>query len=102
MRISDWSSDVCSSDLVDLGGRLGEREVGGPEAGGDPLTEHRGGEVVQRALQVGHRDALVDHQAVDLVEDRRVQIGRAPRRERVCQYVSSSVVQASLKKKKTK
>src|SRR3546814_17496906 len=22
MRISDWSSDVCSSDLVDLGGKL--------------------------------------------------------------------------------
>ena len=30
------------------------------------------GEVVERALQVGHRDALVDDQALDLVEDRGV------------------------------
>src|SRR3546814_8596026 len=27
MRISDWSSDVCSSDLARLGGRAGEGDV---------------------------------------------------------------------------
>src|SRR3546814_3197032 len=25
MRISDWSSDVCSSDLLDLSGRFGDQ-----------------------------------------------------------------------------
>src|SRR3546814_9994671 len=35
MRISDWSSDVCSSDLAD-GGRHGV--VDGADAGGDPGT----------------------------------------------------------------
>src|SRR3546814_17805695 len=32
MRISDWSSDVCSSDLYGMGHRLGAK------AGGDPLS----------------------------------------------------------------
>ena len=31
------------ADQVDLGRRLGEREVGRPEAGGDALAEQRGG-----------------------------------------------------------
>src|SRR3546814_3561914 len=34
MRISDWSSDVCSSDLADIGGQAqaSERPGGGQEA----------------------------------------------------------------------
>ena len=60
------------ADQVDLGARLGEREVRRPEPRRDPVTEHRGGEVVERALEVGHRDALVDGEALDLVEDRAV------------------------------
>src|SRR3546814_16735142 len=28
MRISDWSSDVCSSDLVEIGGQGAEGRVG--------------------------------------------------------------------------
>src|SRR3546814_12945066 len=42
MRISDWSSDVCSSDLLDEGtGALGDLGVG--DDGGDQLDqlEHR-------------------------------------------------------------
>src|SRR3546814_7609266 len=45
MRISDWSSDVCSSDLPDLRGDaalIGERIVGGNAAVGieaDDLAE---------------------------------------------------------------
>src|SRR3546814_20808549 len=35
MRISDWSSDVCSSDLADLRHRLG----GGP--GGEGAQQHQ-------------------------------------------------------------
>ena len=37
-----------------------------------PVAEHRRGEVVERALEVGHGDALVDDEALDLVEHRAV------------------------------
>ena len=57
---------------VDLGAGLGEREVRRPEAGVHALAEHRRGEVVEGALEVGHRDALVDDEALDLVEHRAV------------------------------
>src|SRR3546814_4335617 len=47
MRISDWSSDVCSSDLVD---------------GGDRFVEHAGGN--RHQLQaVATRPAVRRHQA---------------------------------------
>src|SRR3546814_17954516 len=80
MRISDWSSDVCSSDLV-----LVDQPV-------LPLAlavlAQRCVQRVVRALQPPvHRDHVG-------------QIGRASCRERVCQYVSISVVAVSLKKKK--
>src|SRR3546814_1768138 len=34
MRISDWSSDVCSSDLFEFGQRLAEQVAGGIAAAG--------------------------------------------------------------------
>src|SRR4051812_11131350 len=57
---------------VELGGRLGEGEVRRPQPGPHPLAEHRSGEVVERAAQVRHRDALVDAQPLDLAEHRRM------------------------------
>src|SRR3546814_8803218 len=44
MRISDWSSDVCSSDLLDGAGRNGRRDGGRPAGangagGGDPRRD---------------------------------------------------------------
>src|SRR3546814_12441178 len=55
MRISDWSSDVCSSDLLSLE-RLGERAE--PAGGVERLV----GDAVERevldALQRQHLDAL--------------------------------------------
>src|SRR3546814_13551653 len=98
MRISDWSSDVCSSDLIYPIGYLSGGVSGG-----------NGG-----AALVNPRPELL---GVDLVGDRTFfffalgwlaivlallirQIGRASCRERVCQYVSISVVAVSLKKKK--
>src|SRR3546814_13361979 len=97
MRISDWSSDVCSSDLritqllVTRDPRLGigrrERHL---------VEKARIGEQPQRLRHaLGHRPAL-EH--IGLRLQKPVEIGRASWRERVCQYVSSSVVAGSLKK----
>src|SRR3546814_6211101 len=78
MRISDWSSDVCSSDLFLL------------------LSE--GSEQAERVLVIGDEQVLgllimVEHHPVIFTpEARRLvsaegEIGRASCRERVCQYV---------------
>src|SRR3546814_2269537 len=70
MRISDWSSDVCSSDLFD--GYEGERfEVLGEQ------PAQRGAVLVENQI-VGS-----DGEPVAI----NYQIGRASCRERVCQYV---------------
>src|SRR3546814_12016866 len=41
MRISDWSSDVCSSDLLDAAGFVGGRAEGGKNLGAAALNGHR-------------------------------------------------------------
>src|SRR3546814_15234204 len=81
MRISDWSSDVCSSDLLPAG--------------------------LSRPAILAH--VLIDYRQVGLAGEAVVitvvpagEIGRASCRERVCQYVSISVVAVSLKKKQTR
>src|SRR3546814_7427720 len=91
MRISDWSSDVCSSDLGLLADNDGHRAaVLG--IGGFGRTEFGGAFL-----------AIADHVDAARVDAERrqviFQIGRASCRERVCQYVSISVVAVSLKKK---
>src|SRR3546814_3029956 len=80
MRISDWSSDVCSSDLVLALGRLLAQEHAheaslkmcgssdGRQLGGARRCRQQGSRLMQTPLC-----------------DR--QIGRASCRERVCQYV---------------
>src|SRR3546814_948049 len=70
MRISDWSSDVCSSDLA-LG--LALTAFGGPQA----HAANNDGSVA------GHTQAG----AVVVVANPATEIGRASCRERVCQYV---------------
>src|SRR3954471_14906045 len=57
---------------VDLDARLGEREEVRAQADVAALAEDRVGEAQQRALEVGERDVLVDGEALDLVELRRV------------------------------
>src|SRR3546814_6629465 len=78
MRISDWSSDVCSSDLPRVRPEIGDR-LG-------LLLEH------QHPVAVLERGA----RAIGLViiieglgrgGERAAKIGRASRRDRVCQYV---------------
>src|SRR3546814_6150517 len=91
MRISDWSSDVCSSDLLRDDGRaeivdLARLDVVRP-AFHDPqramLDEDRCGIgrdfPVPFLIALGHRD----HETVHM-------IGRESCRERVCQYESIS------------
>ncbi len=55
---------------VELGRRLGEREVGRAQAHVPPRAEVGLGEHVDGAGQVGEGDAPVDHQALELVERR--------------------------------
>src|SRR3546814_11458683 len=78
MRISDWSSDVCSSDLLD-----GQRVVG-------ELAAHEGAEALQPAgkkLAFGRRQAQQPALAVAEGEtDRRMRHGEA--RERVLHVAS--------------
>src|SRR3546814_8294233 len=98
MRISDWSSDVCSSDLrLELAANVkggvpmatpvfdGAREAdvsemlelaGLDSSGQVELYDGRTGEQFDRKVTVGYIYMLKLHQ-----------IGRASCRERVCQYV---------------
>ena len=57
---------------VHFGRRLGEREVGRPEPQSARLLEELLGKAGQDALQVREADVLVDHEALDLMEHRRV------------------------------
>src|SRR3546814_9688798 len=75
MRISDWSSDVCSSDLAST-------RRNAAQCGSQLHSQAFGnGEHVLVAAT-----AEVHHQQIVLRQGRR-QIGRASCRERVCQYV---------------
>src|SRR3546814_4084033 len=87
MRISDWSSDVCSSDLA-----LGAMALAAPvaarqespiiePANGEPIgpDEPTSGEIEQIAQEsAGEYFARSGHN---------IEIGRASCRDRVCQYV---------------
>src|SRR3546814_20571717 len=123
MRISDWSSDVCSSDLAAghvqiylLTGQsqpascLQHRQYHGKAAGipahhGTPRGGLRGGgnqglnfnQEGAGALEPGEDGGAGDVAAALGKEE----IGRASCRERVCQYGSISVGAVSLKKKKS-
>src|SRR3546814_5305733 len=72
MRISDWSSDVCSSDLGEQGIDIGIVECGERDDAARQLARiaHR-----LKPFGFGDRRRCIG------------QIGRASRRERVCQYV---------------
>src|SRR3546814_18730986 len=84
-RISDWSSDVCSSDLHWLA----------PYA---IFYGYRSGGGACRAPLVSYWSALSQSNA-RCHPLSPAQIGRASCRERVCQYVSISVVAGTSKNK---
>src|SRR3546814_3058530 len=80
MRISDWSSDVCSSDLgqrVHIAGGGDEIGIGQPQA-----MLHRAGDHLLQAIEAHIVGPPRHHPEIE-----RAEIGRASCRERVCQYV---------------
>src|SRR3546814_16636384 len=108
MRISDWSSDVCSSDLV--AGVVGATEVVGER---DALLAQRSqfgatlgdqGVLVDgwwRGHLVGHGFESIVWNAGAASDASFCEIGSASCRGRVCQYVEILVVAVSFKKKNT-
>src|SRR3546814_13500354 len=107
MRISDWSSDVCSSDL-DATDVVAARYPGIEFVKAPYLNDH---EQVLRTFEARIQEILEGsgnmncqmckyREQVLGFEAEIGQIGRAACRERVCQYVEISVVAGSLKKKK--
>src|SRR3546814_12473881 len=97
MRISDWSSDVCFpiSFIIDPIDGTKNFTAGLPLFGVMAAATVRG-EVVLGAIH----DPVCGDTALALRGEGAWQIGRESCRERVCQYVSISVVAVSLKKKK--
>src|SRR3546814_12381037 len=111
MRISDWSSDVCSSDL------LNEQSVRRFEQDAEfamgftffacvallPLlcfiVYRKMKPKMEAAIELFEGLAEQEERTRKVEEDVRYQIGRASCRERVCQYVQITVVAESVKKK---
>src|SRR3546814_4377311 len=94
LRISDWSSDVCSSDLwqrhqLALDHLIAERyRPAHPQAlllrSSDLVADALPGDF---ALELGKRQQDVQRQPPHAGSRVECQIGRASCRERVCQYV---------------
>src|SRR3546814_19603714 len=106
MRISDWSSDVCSSDLGLLGHSRGGAQVAPYAApAGDKLPP-----ALQRIVLVAPGTFDIVHATAEYrtryggdfetVRRKAEEIGRASCRERVGPYVLLSVVSVSIQKKK--
>src|SRR3546814_6759481 len=79
MRISDWSSDVCSSDLDALAAAQLRA----------PLYEDKVVDFLFDKAEISEREVTREEieAAIEADDDGHVQIGRAACRERVCQYV---------------
>src|SRR3546814_5194265 len=85
MRISDWSSDVCSSDLIAAPRHMARTmpettrraTITIPARLGKPPMLHLG-----ELVRIGDADRHLDQ-----MQRHGRQIGRASCRERVCQYV---------------
>src|SRR3546814_12185467 len=111
MRISDWSSDVCSSDLqgpaeavdrfwsyrrmrLDAGRDLVLRDVRESDAADllpvtqelGPAQDEKPAECLLQRVGLARTGAGLETEAATIVEASE-EIGRASCRERVCQYV---------------
>src|SRR3546814_12051564 len=113
MRISDWSSDVCSSDLLMIMGFVFFHAFGNLKVYFGAESFNHYGEFLRELLvpllprtwglwllRTGIIVAFVlhIHSAYSLTRMNRRAIGRASCRARVCQYVSISVVAVTSKK----
>src|SRR3546814_13980366 len=106
MRISDWSSDVCSSDLRAAAAEREQAAQGGGTAGGDaapavPGQPAAGNSTAETTPQTTPAATAAGSQTPAAQASRayandntglnrlvgQVEIGRASGRERVCQYV---------------
>src|SRR3546814_19996249 len=104
MRISDWSSDVCSSDLMDaLAEAFAEQEWGSDDAEAlvdraierfkaDPAASELAGQrdLIARCFSASSVEAILaalDEAGDDWAAKVAAKIGRASCRGRVCQYV---------------
>src|SRR3546814_4200838 len=93
MRISDWSSDVCSSDLDAHEGKLVDHHHLRDGIGMTSGDHQRHGAAHRMADEGGPFQARRLDVARDLAGDRRrdialrIEVGRASCRGRVCQYV---------------
>src|SRR3546814_19611797 len=97
MRISDWSSDVCSSDLChDFRQHDGEQPDHGVRSQWQCTIQRFG--VGEHRAHLHRRSEGRPGGAGGTLYNK---IGRASCRERVCQYVSISVVAVSLTTKST-
>src|SRR3546814_20361459 len=102
MRISDWSSDVCSSDLL-----VGDRDER-LDVARLAVALQIGVSARQRPRRPGHIGMIALRPLVDMAkavprpdrpDQESEQIGRASGRERGCKYVEIPGVVGSLKKK---
>src|SRR3546814_14062152 len=105
MRISDWSSDVCSSDLHTVFTTRATGSLAGSQIRHDAWRhepDHALGERdVESASLSGCSPPVQRRQnGHGSITPRQHEIGRASCRERVCPYVEILVVSVSLKKKK--
>src|SRR3546814_16898253 len=111
MRISDWSSDVCSSDLSRARPRLLHAEMVQPRLSGGHIDRLLVSAEADRPARIAYgappcrrhdllRDAGPHHRRAAGLCLLLPEIGRASSRARVVQYGLISVVAVSLKKKK--
>src|SRR3546814_19477752 len=91
MRISDWSSDVCSSDLAEGAEQHDRDRDGGNDRGAPVLQEQEHDEEHEHDRLDQRVDHLLDRKADErgrvVREGDLDEIGRASCRARVCQYV---------------
>src|SRR3546814_13307940 len=106
MRISDWSSDVCSSDLEAMLIDILTKPKNALVRQFQTLFEIEGVnlDVTDEALHAIARQAIELKTGASGLRSRMedVQIGRASCRDRVCQYGQLQVVEVSIKKKNNK
>src|SRR3546814_16298502 len=105
MRISDWSSDVCSSDLATPEPRRAPLATAGGASSFLPPPQRRHSR--RWRYHPGHFPARSKRRKITVPgrDDQRQhfagrQIGRASCREKGCQNVEITVVDGTLKKKK--